>query len=58
LSWVGLVQDIRTPSKAVLGRNLIRDGNHDVGILGKPREALEAAGLELSVGAAQASASK
>ena len=34
-SWVGLVSDLRTPSKAVLGRNRIKDGHHDVGLLGE-----------------------
>ncbi len=35
MSWMGLVSDLRTPSKAVLKRNLIADGHHDVGILGE-----------------------
>jgi len=35
LSWFGLVWDLRTPSKAVLSRNRIRDGHRDVGLLGE-----------------------
>ena len=38
LSWVGLVKDLRTPSEAVLRRNLIKDGHHDVGMLGPIQE--------------------
>ena len=34
-SWVGLVSDLRTPSKAVLSRDRIADGHHDVGLLGE-----------------------
>lgn len=51
MSWFGLVKDIRTPSKAVLTRNLIRDGHHDVGLLGAPKEGK---GLGLSVASARA----
>lgn len=38
LSFTGLVRDLRTPSKAVKMRNRIKDGHHDVGILGLPKE--------------------
>lgn len=38
LSWLGLVYDLRTPSEAVLKRNLIKDGHHDVGMLGPLQE--------------------
>lgn len=34
LSWVGLVYDIHTPPKKLLHRNRVKDGCHDVGILG------------------------
>lgn len=38
MSWVGLVRDLREPSEAVLRRNRIEDGHHDVGLLGSPSE--------------------
>ncbi len=38
MSWFGLVKDLRTPSEAVLKRNLLKDGHHDVGILGPLQE--------------------
>jgi stearoyl-CoA desaturase (delta-9 desaturase) len=34
MSWVGLTQDLRTPAPAVLQRNRLDDGYHDVGLLG------------------------
>lgn len=34
MSLFGLVSDLRNPSEAVLKRNLIKDGHHDVGMLG------------------------
>lgn len=38
MSFVGLVRDLRTPSKEVLARNRIKDGHHDVGMLGLPKD--------------------
>ena len=38
MSRVGLVKDLRTPSEAVLKRNRIADGHHDVGLLGPLQE--------------------
>ena len=38
MSWLGLVHDLRTPSQAVLERNRIADGHHDVGMLGPLQE--------------------
>lgn len=38
MSFVGLVRNLRTPSKEVLARNRIKDGHHDVGMLGLPKD--------------------
>ena len=36
MSLVGLVRDLRSPSHEIRARNQIKDGHHDVGLLGRP----------------------
>ncbi|HLV60032.1 MAG TPA: hypothetical protein VKY51_01370, partial [Fredinandcohnia sp.] len=38
LSFTGLVRGLRSPSEEVKRRNRIKDGHHDVGMLGLPKE--------------------